>query len=102
MKVFNIGTDEKVAVSLTIEQFPSLKGDGPTQPHHDINHASALKEFTQFITRNSTHRSTDDHDSRKQPPSEQSEVQGEQVRYQQVIHGENHYLHYKEHMFCFR
>ena len=58
-----------------MEQFPSLKEDGPTQPHYDIDHASALKEFTQFITY-STHRSTDD--SRKQSPSEQSEVQGEQ------------------------
>ena len=29
----------------------------PTQPHHDIDHVSALKEFTQFIT-NSTQRSS--------------------------------------------
>ena len=77
MKLCNIGIDGKEAVSLTIEQFPSLKEDGPTQPHHDIDHASALKEFTQYITYN-THRSTDD--SRKQPPSEQSEVQGEQAK----------------------
>ena len=60
------------------KQFPSLKEDGPTQPHHDIDYASALKEFTQYITMNSTQRSADD--SRKQPPSEQSEVQGEQVK----------------------
>ena len=73
----NIGIDTKEAVSLTMEQFPSLKEDGPTQPHHDIDHASALKEFTQYIT-NSTQRSTDD--SRKQPLSEQSEVQGEQAK----------------------
>ena len=78
MKLINIGIDDEEAVSLTMEQFPSLKEDGPTQPHHDIDHASALKEFTQYITRNSTHRSTDD--SRKQPPSEQSEVQGEQAK----------------------
>ena len=77
MKLQNIGIDEKEAISLTMEQFPSLKEDGPTQPHHDIDHASALKEFTQFITK-STQRSTDD--SRKQPPSEQSEVQGEQAK----------------------
>ena len=77
MKLVNIEIDEEEAVSLTMEQFPSLKEDGPTQPHHDIDHASALKEFTQFITY-STHRSTDD--SRKQPPSEQSEVQGEQAK----------------------
>ena len=52
MKLVNIGIDEdEEAVSLTMKQFPSLKEDGPTQPHHDIiNHASALKEFTQHIT----------------------------------------------------
>ena len=77
MKLINIGIDDEEAVSLTMEQFPSLKEDGPTQPHHDTDHASALKEFTQYIT-NSTHRSTDD--SRKQPPSEQFEVQGEQAK----------------------
>ena len=59
MKLINIGIDDEEAVSLTMEQFPSLKEDGPTQPHHDVDHASALKEFTQFIT-NSTQRSTDD------------------------------------------
>ena len=77
MKLINIAIDDEEAVSLTMEQFPSLKEDGPTQPHHDIDHASALKEFTQYIT-NSTQRSTDD--SRKQPPSEQSGVQGEQAK----------------------
>ena len=77
MKLRNIGIDEEEVVSLTVEQFPSLKEDGPTQPHHDSDHASALKEFTQFIT-NSTQRSTDN--SRKQPPSKQSGVQGEQAK----------------------
>ena len=67
MKLRNLGIDEEVAVSLTMEQFPSLKEDGFTQPHHDIDHTSALKEFTQFITHN-TKRSSDD--SREQPPSE--------------------------------
>ena len=70
MKLFSLGIDEVEAVSLTMEQFPSLQEDGPTQPHHDIDHASALKEFTQFIT-NSTQRSSDD--SREQPPSEVQE-----------------------------
>ena len=70
MKLRNIGIDYEEAVSLTMEQFPSLREDGPTQPHHDIDHASALKEFTQYIT-NSTQRSTDD--SMKQPPSEVQE-----------------------------
>ena len=66
MKLRNIGINNEEAVSLTMKQFPSLK-DGPTQPHHDIDHASALKELTQFIT-GRTQRSTDD--SMKQPPSE--------------------------------
>ena len=51
MKLVNLGTDDQKAVSLTMEKFPSLKEDCPTQPHHDIDHASALKEFRQFITK---------------------------------------------------
>ena len=74
MQLINIGFDDKEAVSLTMEQFPLLKEGGPTQPHHDIDHASALKEFTQYIT-NSTQRSRDD--SMKQPPSD---VQGEDAK----------------------
>ena len=70
MKLVNIEIDNEKAVSLTMEQFPSLKEDGPTQPHHDIDHASALKEFTQFIT-SSTQRSTDN--SKKLTPSEVQE-----------------------------
>ena len=70
MKLVNLGIDDEETVSLTMEQFPSLQEDGPTQPHHDIDHASALKEFTQFIT-DSTQRSSDD--SREQPPSEVEE-----------------------------
>ena len=70
MKLVNLGIDDEEAVSLTMEQFPSLQEDGPTQPHHDIDHASALKEFTQLIT-NSTQRLSDD--SREQPPSEVQE-----------------------------
>ena len=49
MKLANTEIDVEEAVSLTMEQFPSLKEDRPTQPH-DIDHASALKEFTQYIT----------------------------------------------------
>ena len=67
MKLINIGINHKEAVPLTMEQFPSLKEDGPTQPHHDIDHASALKEYTQYIT-HCTQRATDD--SKKQTPSE--------------------------------
>ena len=54
MGLVNLGIDDIEAVSLTIEQFPFLKEDGPTQPHHDIDHASALKEFTQYITKRPT------------------------------------------------
>ena len=50
MNLVNLGIDEEEVVSLTMEQFPSLK-ERPTQPHHDIiDHATALKEFTQYIT----------------------------------------------------
>ena len=70
MKLVNLGIDDEEAVSLTMEQFPSLQEDGPTQPHHDIDHASALKEFTQLITK-STQRLSDD--SKEQPPSEVQE-----------------------------
>ena len=50
MKLINIGIHEKEAVSLTMQQFPSRKEDGPTRPHYDIDHVSALKEFTKYIT----------------------------------------------------
>jgi len=53
VKLINNGISETEAVSLTIEQFPSLKEDGPTQSH-DIDHASALKEFTQYVTKGLT------------------------------------------------
>ena len=77
MKFVNIGVDDKEAISLTMEQFPSLKEDGSTQSHHDIDHALALKEFTQYIT-NNTQESTDD--SKKQPPFKRSEIQREQAK----------------------
>ena len=53
MKLVNLGIDDNEAVSLTIKQFPSLKEDSPTKPQHDFEHAraSALKEFTQYITK---------------------------------------------------
>ena len=59
MNSINIGIDDVEAVSLTMEQFPSLKENSLIQPDHDIDHASALKEFTQYITYN-MHRSTDE------------------------------------------
>ena len=69
MKLANLGNDDNEAVYLTMEQFPSLKEDGPTQPHHDID---ALKEFTQLIT-TSIQRSTSDSIMMGQPPSEVQE-----------------------------
>ena len=51
MNLVNLGIDDIEAVSRTMEQFPSLKEDGLIQRHHNIDHASALKEFTQYITK---------------------------------------------------
>ena len=79
MKLINIGIGEKEAVSLTMEQFPSLKEDGPTQPHN-IDRASALKEFTQFITC-STQRSTDESSQRSKHHLKYKKVI---LRYQQI------------------
>ena len=55
MKLQNNGIGEEAAVSLTMEKFPSLKEDGPTQPQGDFEpaRASALEEFTQYITKTS-------------------------------------------------
>ena len=83
MKLVNLGIDDEDAVSLTMEQFPSLKEDDLTQSHHDIDCASALKEFTQFIT-NNTQKSSDD--SREQSPSEVQEG------HMQIIRGDDDYL----------
>lgn len=55
MKLQNDGFSEEEAVALTMQKFPSLKEDGPTQPRHGFEpaRASALKEFTQYITKTS-------------------------------------------------
>ena len=50
MKLVNLDCDDEEAVSLTMEQFPSLKEDTPTRAHQDIDHASSLQEFIQYIT----------------------------------------------------
>ena len=53
--VCNIGIEYKEAVPLTMQQFPSLTEDGPTQPHHDdVDHASFTKELTEYITKRSS------------------------------------------------
>ena len=75
MALTNLGIDEKRALSLTVEQFPSLKDDS-TQPHHDIDHAAALEEFTQYIT-NST-----------QGSGKQSKLQKNRPKHQQIVHRE--------------
>ena len=54
IKLCNTGIEIQEAVTLTMEQFPSLTEDGPTQPHHDIDHTSFTKELTQYITKRSS------------------------------------------------
>ena len=49
IKLINL---EEEAVILTMEQFPSLKGGRLTQCHHNIDHVSALKAFTEYIQQN--------------------------------------------------
>ena len=50
----NMGIEYKEAVALTMQQFPSLTEDGPTQPHRDIDYSSFVKELTQYITKRSS------------------------------------------------
>ena len=54
MKLVRNEISDREAVYLTMEQFPSLKEDGPTQPKHNIDHAAAVKEFTQYVTKGLT------------------------------------------------
>ncbi|XP_065900894.1 uncharacterized protein [Dysidea avara] len=54
IKLRNIEINVKGAVALTMEKFPSLTEDGPTQLHHDIDHTSFTKELTQYITKRSS------------------------------------------------
>ena len=51
MKLVRNQISDKEAVSLTMEKFPSLKEDGPTQPHHDIDRTAGVKEFIQYVTK---------------------------------------------------
>ena len=51
MKLVNNNISNKDATALTMEQFPTLKEDGPTQPYHDMPNAAAIKEFTQYVTK---------------------------------------------------
>ena len=50
----NSGTETEEAITLIMQQFPSLTEHGPTQPHHDIDHTSFTKELTQYITKRSS------------------------------------------------
>ena len=54
IKLRNIGVDLNEAVTLTMEQFPSLTEDEPSQPHHDVDHTSFTKELTQYVTKRSS------------------------------------------------
>ena len=53
IKLCNIGIGPEEAVTLTMQQFPSLTEDGPTQPHHDVDHTSFSKESPEYITKRS-------------------------------------------------
>jgi len=50
-KLLNLGIDVKEVVTLTMEEFPSLKEDGQTQPQHNIDHTAIIQELTQYITK---------------------------------------------------
>ena len=54
IRLCNSGTETEEAVTLTMQQFPSLTEDGPTKPHHDVDHTSFTKEFTQYVTKRSS------------------------------------------------
>ena len=65
IKLRNLGMTFNEAITLTVEQFPSLTEDGlhagkvsshlnpASQPYHDIDHASFTKELMQYITKRS-------------------------------------------------
>ena len=53
IKLCNMGIKFDEAVTLTMEEFPSLTEHGPTQPHHDVDRTSFTKELTQYITKRS-------------------------------------------------
>jgi len=53
IKLYNIGVELEEAITLTMEEFPSLTelsllDDRQFQPHHDVNHT---KELTQYVTK---------------------------------------------------
>jgi len=50
-KLLNLGIDVKRVVSLTMEEFPSLKEDGHTQPQHNVDRTAIIEELTQYITK---------------------------------------------------
>ena len=54
IKLRNTGIKHEKAITLTMEQFPSLMEDGPTQLHHYDNHTSFTKELTEYITKRSS------------------------------------------------
>jgi len=54
IKLLNTGIKYEEAITLTMQQFPSMTEDGPTQPHHDVDHSSFTKELTQYITETSS------------------------------------------------
>ena len=51
IKLCNIGFKIVEAVTLTMEKFPLLTEDGPTQPHYDVDHTSFAEELTRYFTK---------------------------------------------------
>ena len=54
IKLCNNGIAPTEAVTLTMEQFPSLTEDGLTQPHYAIDYTLFTEELTQYITKRSS------------------------------------------------
>ena len=50
----NSGTETEEAITLTMQQFPSLTEDGSTQPHYDVDHTSFTKELTRYVIKRSS------------------------------------------------
>ena len=65
-KLLNLGIDVKEVVTLTMEEFPSLKDDGHTQPQHNVDRTAIIEELTQYITKRPS-----DADPWRQPTVEQ-------------------------------
>ena len=50
-KLLNLGIDIRNVVDLTMEKFPSLKDNEPTELCDDTDQATIIREITQYITK---------------------------------------------------